>query len=205
MDSNILTVLLGLTANSLTSLLAFSGHKVGELLVGKEFREKWELEKAALQPVLQKAITDIAETVEWEGPAREEIVCLFLLSPEVEEIVRQIYATGLDKGKVQNTLPAIRKIFLRSLTQFVTSYGSEADLKDEQLAEASDLLFETLVKECNLFLDLAIDRGVLAAHEAKSAFRHHIIESEMASIQRKLDFLVNQHTTNIRDILEFEK
>src|SRR5258708_1112932 len=85
MDPNLQNVILSLIANGLSSLIAKSTHKAHDLLIGKEFLEKWELEKTSLEPILQKAIVSIAENVEWNGrPAREEVVCLFLLSPEVE-------------------------------------------------------------------------------------------------------------------------
>src|SRR2546428_10504024 len=139
MDPNVLSIFLGLITNGLTSLIAQSGNKIGELLIGEEFLEKWELEKTSLEPILHEAIVSVAETVEWKGrPAREEVVCLFLLSPDVEEIVRQIYSTKYTGGKKRDDFTSIRKIFLTLFTQFVTSYHTERALTEDQFAEAAN-------------------------------------------------------------------
>jgi len=138
MDPNLQNVILSLIANGLSSLIAKSTHKAHDLLIGKEFLEKWELEKTSLEPILQKAIVSIAENVEWNGrPAREEVVCLFLLSPEVEEIVRQIYSMNFEAEK-RNSIASIRMIFLTSFAQFVTSYHAERNLKEDQLFDAAN-------------------------------------------------------------------
>lgn len=205
MDPNLQNVILSLIANGLSSLIAKSTHKAHDLLIGKEFLEKWELEKTSLEPILQKAIVSIAENVEWNGrPAREEVVCLFLLSPEVEEIVRQIYSMNFEAEK-RNSIASIRMIFLTSFAQFVTSYHAERNLKEDQLVDAANFLLDALIKGCNFYLEAAIDKGILAAHEAQSVFRYNIIQSEIKAIQRKLDFIVVQQQLDILDIFDSEK
>jgi len=206
MDPNLLSIILGLITNGLTSLIAVSGQQVGKALIGKEFLEKWELEKTSLEPLLRTAIERVAETVQWKGPAKEEVVSLFLLTPEVEEIVRQIYSTRFVRGKEVVDYSSIRKIFLLSFTHFIASYGSNTKVDEDQLAASVNLLFAALIQGCDLLLVSATDQGILAAHEAKSAFRHNVIHSELGAIQKKLDFLVaQQEKVNIPAILEFEK
>ncbi len=204
-DPNILNIVLGLITNGLTSLLASSGRKTGTLLIGKEFLEKWEIEKTSLAPLLHSAICQVAETVEWKGYILEEIVSLFLLSPEVEDVVRQVYSTEIDGNQTQGSLLSIRRIFLSLFTQFVASYPSVIVLKEEDMAYSVNALFEALIKGCNLVLSDAIDRGILAAHTAQSAFRHNIIASEIDAIQKKLDFLLVREEVKLQDILDFEK
>jgi len=46
---------------------------------------------------------------------------------------------------------------------------------------------------------------VLAAHEAKSVARFHLLHDELATIQKNLDFLTTQQQPNIQAIVEFEK
>lgn len=205
MDSNVLTIILGLMTNGLSSLIAQLGHKSGKLLIGKEFLDKWELEKTALQPILQKAISEVEESIQWTGPSKEEIVCLFLLSPEIEEIVRQIYSTKLLRKKENGSLKLIRRVFLSSFYLFLSSYPSNIKLNEEMLADPANLLFDTLISGCELALDNAIDKGILAAHEAKSAFRHQILLDEIAALQKKLDFLTAQQKPNILAIHIFER
>jgi len=57
---------------------------------------------------------------------------------------------------------------------------------------------------CEHALQVAINRGVLAAHEAKSVARFHMLHDELATIQKNLDFLTAQQP-NIQAIVEFEK
>jgi len=204
-DPNLLNIILGLITNGLTSLIAMSGKTAGNLLIGKDFREKWELEKTSLAPILHSAIQSVAENIEWKGSTRDEIVSLFLLSPEVQNIVRQIYATRFAKGKKYRDLTQLHKLFLTSFTRFVASYSNGGALKDANFAEPVSLLFNALIKECDLLLQSATDKGILAAHEAKSAFRHHIIRSELDAIQKNLEFLVGQTQFNIRATLDYEK
>jgi len=93
---NTLTAItLNVASNGLTSLLAFSGHKAKELVIDKDFLEQQELDKTALSPILQKAIQDAAEHAPWNADKGVEKASLFLLSPEAEELVRQIYAMNL--------------------------------------------------------------------------------------------------------------
>lgn len=204
MDSNTLSIILGVVANGLTSLIAKSIHKSGQLLIGEEFLEKWELEKTSLEPIMNRAVNNVAETIEWRGPVREEIVSLFLLSPQVEEIVRQIYSTSY-KSKEHSKIPAIRQIFLTSFIQFVTSYAAESTLREDQLEKPAQYLFDVLLKECDRFLKDATDQGILSAHEARSAFRHNVIHSELEAIQKQLDFLLAEKKIDIKAILEYEK
>lgn len=69
MDPNILSIILGVAGNGFTSLITYLGHQTGKSLIGKEFLEKWELDKTALQPILHKAIKDVEEEMPWHPPA----------------------------------------------------------------------------------------------------------------------------------------
>lgn len=206
MDSNVLTVILGLAVNGLTSLIAKIGHKSSELLIGIEFLEKWELEKTSLQPILQRAISEVEESIKWPGSKREEeLVCLFLLSPEVEEIVRQIYSTKLLSKKGQYSFKSIKKVFFTSLVLFLASYPPFIKHDEAEFENLTQLLFDAVIKGCDFVLNNAVDQGILAAHEAKSNFRHGILLDEIATIQKKLNFLTDLYKPNIQSILAFEK
>ena len=204
-DPNLLNVMLSVAANGLTSLLATSGRKVEELVIGKEFLDKWEREKTYLAPNLQKAIVSISEFGIWKGPAREEIVSLFFLTPEVEDVVRQIYSTNQITSTDLKNLSSLRAIFLTLLTQFVANYPSDVELKKDDLVDCANSLFDTLLSECDLVLNNAIDKGILSSHEAKSAFRHNLLLSEINAIHKKLDFFTTQEQIKVSSILEFEK
>src|SRR5712691_7761239 len=125
MDPNILSIILAVVANGFTSLITYLGHQTGKSLIGKEFLEKWELEKTALQPILHKAIIGVEEETPWQGPPPLEVTCLFLLTPEVEAFVRQIFSTKLSGDKKRNNLEAIQK-------EFLASFSLYTDIEKEQ-------------------------------------------------------------------------
>ena len=75
MDPNIqndlLNIALSILGNGLTSLIAKSSHKIEELVVGKNFLAKQQHEKTALQPILQQAISLVAEHANWNASKGE--------------------------------------------------------------------------------------------------------------------------------------
>ncbi|MCP4669558.1 MAG: NACHT domain-containing protein, partial [Deltaproteobacteria bacterium] len=194
------SIVCGVIANGLTALLAFMGRKTGELLTGKELRKKLKLDETALKPILEKAVTKVADTVDLKGPGKMEEVSLFLHSPEVETMVRQIFSFRLSmkNEKKDNSLELIRKEFL---THFALFMGME----EEALAASADFFMDALLKGADEALSLAIDMGILSAHEAKSALRHQVIVDELDSIKKNLDFLCAKTCPSVKAILEFEE
>jgi hypothetical protein len=61
MDPNLSTVLLGLLTNGLAAFIAMLGRRDSKLLLGERLHKKIKWEQTALQPILQKATTTIAE------------------------------------------------------------------------------------------------------------------------------------------------
>jgi NACHT domain len=198
MDPNLLSIILGVAANVLTSLITQFGHKTGELLIDKEFLKKWELEKTALQPLIQNAPHDVAENLQWHKPLTLEETYAFLHAPEVEAIVRQIYSTKLVGDKRRGGLEPIRK-------EFLLSFSLYSGFEKEQLIGLTELLFNTLVEACNLALTTAIDKGILSAHEAQSAFRHRVLLDELTTVKKNLALLMARHKLNVQEILIFEE
>ena len=120
-------------------------------------------------------------------------------SPEVESIVRQIYATKL-LPEQSNRSELIRAEFSTLLSCWLSD-----SQQDSIIFTFVDELFNSLLQGCEQALQVAINRGVLAAHEAKSVVRFHMLHDELAAIQKNLDFLLGQQQRNIPKILEFEQ
>lgn len=198
MDPQILAVLTGAIVNGLTYVVTHIVRKSGRLLVGEKLVRKIKQNKIKLQPILQKSMDDIAEGIEWEEPPRIEEVCLFLTSPEAEAIVRQIYAAKLSPKKNNGQLDLIQQEFAASLSLY-------SNAPKDIIEDSARTLLDILIDGCEQNLQLAIDSGILSAHEAKSAFRHRIIIDELESIKKNLDFLTSIHTSNIKEFLEFEE
>lgn len=198
MDPQILAVLTGVVANGLTYVFAHIGRKSGRLLVGEKLIRKIKQNKIKLQPILEKAMDTIAEGIEWEGPPRMEQVCLFLTSPEAGAIVRQIYAAKLSPKKNNGQLDLIQQEFAASLSLY-------SNTPKDIIKDSARTLLDILIDGCEQNLQLAIDSGILSAHEAKSAFRHRIIIDELESIKKNLEFLTSIHTSNIKEFIEFDE
>lgn len=148
--------------------------------------------------------TILTESIEYvvsrELPVNEsqtEFLRSFLGSPEVEAIVRQIFASRLVE-EANGSLNSVRREF----EALVALRFGEDDLGYENLATG---LFETLLAGCDRGLEIAIDKGALAAHEARSSFRYRVLRDELATIQKNIDFLTQDRKPDIENILRFEQ
>jgi hypothetical protein len=185
-DPNLQSILLGVVSNGLYSLI---------IQLGKGLFVRKKSTQASLGSILEAAIDQAVEDIEWQGPPRIEEVCLFLESPEVEEIVRQIYAAGY-LGDT-NDFDLIKE-------EFIVLFSGWTDLEGSELEDASGLLFALLQDTCERALGAAIDEGILAAHEAKSAARYRMVMDTLLNVQENLDFLTSrQRPTSREEIIEF--
>lgn len=189
-------ILLGIIGNGLTSLIAHTGQEAKAFLQDEASLKEMQEKSHSLQGLLQDAADAVAEKIEWNGPADLEQVCSFLMSPEVESIMRQIYAAKLLESK--DSLELVRQ-------EFLTAFSLYTGLSEDKLVEATSLLLATLIDGCDYTLSVAIDHGILAAHEAKSSLRYRILADELATIRENLSFLTARHKPDIQAILEFEK
>lgn len=155
-------------------------------------------ENTALSPILQKAAASVARSIQFSDEHRIERLRYFLISPEVDAIVRQIYSSKLSMDKNGNHLESIYAEFMACLSLHLSE-------PEESLEDFGEQLFEALLKGCERALAIAIDKGILSAHEAKSAFRFRIILDELATINKNLAFLTAPHKPNVQNILEFEE
>jgi hypothetical protein len=184
MDASIQAVMLGVVSNVLTMFL-LSPFKRGEQ------------RQSELLPIIQEAIEEVAETFEWTGTPRIEEVCLFLTSPEVEAVIRQVFSVKLSESKVQN-IELIRQ-------EFVALFSAHFELKKGKILNQAGELFTILLEGTEKALDAAIDKEILSGHEAKSVVRYRQLIDEIAVVQKNLDFLTSKHRPNLKAIFEFEE
>lgn len=121
----------------------------------------------------------------------------FLFSPDLDALIRQIYAARLETSRDNQRLNTIKESFLASLSLYT---GFPLD----EVAAWGAELFGALEKACSKALDIAIEKGVLSAHEHKSAWRARIIRDEIAAVKKSLDFLTTQQEFDLETVLEFE-
>jgi hypothetical protein len=184
MDVSIQAVILGVISNVLTMFL-LSPFKKGEKT------------QASFKRIIEEAIEEVADTFEWTGTPAVEEVSLFLTLPEVEAVLRQVFSVKLSESKIEN-IDLIRQ-------EFVALFAAHFELKKGKSLTSASKLFDTLLGEAEKALNVALDKGILSAHEAKSAVRYRQLLDEIASVQKNLDFLTSRHKPNIKLILEFEK
>lgn len=198
MSDNVLNVILGVIGNVLTSLIACLTTKAGNALIGEEFISKWELEKTALLPLLETAINEVGENIEISPPPSMEELCIFIASPEVEEILRQLYCVTISADKDVRRLSAIKKEFSAVFTSWMKIDGDKG-------AEKAGYLFRMLQISIETTLNNAIDKGILSAHEAKSNLRHKLISDQLCAIEKNLEFLTQPYCIAPQDAIAFEE
>lgn len=150
----------------------------------------------ALTTILMKASASVARSPAANHGAAADAIRQFLVSPEIDSMLWQLYAALVSRSGSEH-LDQARRLFLSSLSLHLGK--PEQDLE----ALASEL-FEALQKGCERALEIAIDRGVLSAHDAKSAARHQLILDELATIKEELTFLTSSQKPSIPQVLEFE-
>ncbi|MGK7941868.1 MAG: NACHT domain-containing NTPase [Crocosphaera sp.] len=188
---------LSLIFRALTPLLRPAENWTHNKVIGREILEKRKLNETALQPILEEAQEKVLDVIQdWDDPESHPL-CSFLLSPEAEQIMRQVYAASILNSK-ENDLDTIKREFLQTFSLYT-------DIDNSNLEEESIKIFEILVEGCEQVLTNAIDKGRLSAHEAKSNLRHRMVVDELRNIQRVLDCLVKQNKSTFQDILQFEK
>ncbi|MEQ8537155.1 MAG: NACHT domain-containing protein [Coleofasciculus sp. D1-CHI-01] len=188
---------LTLIAKGLSPLLTPVSRQIGKHLIGEEILERRKLNETALQPVLQKAAETVSERIQCYEPAEIDQICLFLESPPAETIIRHIYAAKLSDNP-QNKFELIRQEWLAAFSYYT-------NIPEFELQDAANHILDDLIEGCEEALQIAIDQGRLAAHEAKSAFRHQIVRDELATIQKTLNLLTAPQKPDIKAILTFEE
>ena len=68
----------------------------------------------------------------------------------------------------------------------------------------AQILLELLMTTCDESLEVCIEKGILTAHEARSAARHVSILDELATIKKNLQVLSSVGQPDIQAILDFE-
>src|SRR5260370_1187523 len=112
------TIALGVATNRLTSLLALSDRENAKQAGGGNIFE--------ILQVLYQTMIELAEDGRWSDASRGvEILSIFLRTPEVEEIVHQIYTVKLHRHHGESDVSSLRSLFVALLTSFLTAYAPE--------------------------------------------------------------------------------
>ena len=188
-------LLSGVIIDGLTTFVTSWASKAAPSIVSKEMAESLDLCQPSFKSVLTSSIAKFADKEEhlWKNPD----LYVFLRSPAVESIVRQVYSLHILSSKQPNTLQEIRQEFLQL---FTISLG----WPEERATSSGEVLFSALLAGCNQALDIATEKNLLIAHEAKSNLRQHLLLSELNSIRKNIELLTGISTTDIKSILDYE-
>ena len=197
--SILMGILTGLIVNGLTTLVSYGIPKVKNIIKYKgDIRKALEDDETVVSNI-REVVASIAKT---EPFSSNELlsgrVQSFLESPTAESIVRQIYSDYMIAKGVKKSAKQLQEEFKICLANHL---GTDVKTVEDAATE----LFEVILNGCHRALDLAINKGILPAHEAKSIARHRVLLDELHAIRGNLDFLTAHSRLDLNAIEDFEK
>lgn len=194
LDPNIQNVILGVVSNVVFVFLTYSANTGIRLIRGVGHKRNRKKVPQGLESLLKTAINEVFEGIEWDGSDKASEICLFLATPEIENILMQIFSSVLTSN---HSLTNIENEFKKLLVLHV-------DLSNKDIENISTALWNALILASNAALNVAIDQNSLPAHEARSVFRYQLLMDQISTIQRNVDFLTRNKKLDLQAILEFE-
>jgi len=195
----LINILTSLIANGLTTLIRYGVEKVKEISKQKDDIQRALEADHALVSAIQGVMSKIAKAPVFSpSELKATTMQLFLESPTAESIVRQIYSDFMSETTRGKSIGDLQKEF-----QICLAY--HFGVKPQAIEQIANSLFEVISTGCRKALDIAISKGILSAHEAKSIARHRVILDELRAIRSNLDFLTTHSRLNISEIKEFEE
>jgi len=120
----------------------------------------------------------------------------YLLSPEVESIIRQIYAACLTTS-LDSHGNSIR-------SEFRISLATHLNQSENKIKHFADNLFDLFLNACQRALEVAVSKDYLSLDEARTTLRFKMLHDELNAIQKNLS-LLSSNELDTPAILEFEK
>lgn len=122
----------------------------------------------------------------------------FLLSREVETVVKQIFSANLLKTDLDLRMSDIRE-------EFNKLFSIYSDIPSDKIEEISPFLFDALVDSCIKICEEDIDRGSLAAHDKKENFKFRVLSDQINNLEQNLKLLDSNKQINIKQYSDFEE
>lgn len=134
-----------------------------------------------LRSLLQPPATALARAIGEAGTDRQDRLARFLVSQEVETLLRKLFVGRLVESGVESIEPIER--------EFVALY--EYIVGKTNAATEAPVIFDLLAQACDASLQLAIERGVLAALDARAVLRQRQLQARLDAIAQNIAFLRN--------------
>ena len=192
-------IVTSLIANGLTALVSYGIEKVKKIPKWRDDIQNALETDTIFASTIQNVKAKIAKAPLFSSnELQATMMQLFLESPTAESIVRQIYSDFLSETTRGKSTGELQKEF-----QICLAY--HLGVNPQAVKQIASDLFEVISVGCRKALDIAINKGVLSAHEAKSIARYRILLDELQAIRNNLNFLMSHSDLDINAIKEFEK
>jgi hypothetical protein len=181
-------------ANALSPLLArlLPGHARTSTV---ESADSMLRRDGQLQTIIGRAIAAVGKRLELRDASQTASVQIFLGSAEVDEIARQLYASKISSGTSRTD--GIR-------TQFKDIFALYLPGNLELVDQIAGDLFDGVASACDRALEVATERGVLMAHDARSAARFRMLSDQLAAIEKRLAFMAASPGISLETLTRFE-
>jgi predicted NACHT family NTPase len=127
-----------------------------------------------------------------------ENICVFFEYPEIESIIRQIYATNFPCiSSHEESIEAIKDEFILLLAKYF-------NIEKEKIAGLASILFEILIEGCHETIKNQISNGKNIAFEALSNYQMKLILDELETINKNID-LLSRNDIDPKSFQEFFK
>ena len=192
-------IVIGLIVNGLTTLVSYGLQKVGKTIKYKgDIRKALEKDTTLILDI-QEVLANIAKTEPFSSnKSLSSKVQSFLNSPAAESIVRQIYSDYMVEGRRQKSIRQLRE-------EFQICFANHLGVRVQDVKQIATELFQIISVGCHKAFDIAINQGILSAHEAKSIARHRVLLDELRAIEHNLSFLTAGSYSDLKTIEDFEK
>ena len=190
-------IVAGLIANGITEVVSHMTPNSAAQLRQQQAIAEILRQDPSLSEILQKVVVGVAKSAHLQDEKQTEKLRAFFLSPEAEAIVRQMCGIYFSPAARKKSESAIREEFALSLAFYLGVEGTS-------VRTIADSLFEATLQGCDRALSAAVDKGIVAAHEAKSSIRNRILLDEIANVQKNVEFLRQAQQPKLDEILQFE-
>jgi hypothetical protein len=157
-----------------------------------------QMSATSVADIYTVAASDVCQEFCRSGSSEWSRLKSFLVSPEVESVVRQIYSASLVDDAQANHMEAIRD-------EFTASMALHIDVSVQAAEPVAGAIFTALFRECENHLSSAVNQNVLSAHEAKSSGRYTRLLGEIATVKKNLDLLRSTAKLDLAAFIRFEE
>lgn len=185
----------GLFINALYSVLQYAAGGIWHRFLGKDIIDSRQQKETALAPILKDAADDVAQTIEQTGVAEIDQIATFIVSPEVKNILEQIFCDSI-LGMQQESITQIEQ-------KFCGLFALHTGIAEEKLQSSASQIFQSLLKGCEKTLNEAIDRDSISALDAKMRLYHRDSKNHLQEIKSLIALLAQSSQLDIKAVFEF--